>query len=180
MSDQPTLVVRHVRELARHMAWADATVWSAVISAPQAASDARIADTLHHMHLVQHLFLQAWQRAAFAVRERREFASLDDIAAWALEGRRGIVAFVERAGGDELDRELRVPWAAFYEQQAKRTAGVHTLAESMFQVFLHTQHHRGQICARMREVGAVPPTVDFILWLWSGRPAEADIQLAGE
>jgi uncharacterized damage-inducible protein DinB len=162
------------------MAWADATVWSAVISAPQAASDARITDTLHHMHLVQHLFLQAWQRAAFAVRERSEFASLDDIAAWGLEGRRGIVAFVERAGGDELDRELRVPWAAFYEQQAKRTAGVHTLAESMFQVFLHTQHHRGQICARMREVGAVPPTVDFILWLWSGRPAEAEIQLAGE
>ena len=35
MPDQSTLVVRHVRELARHMAWADATVWSAVISAPE-------------------------------------------------------------------------------------------------------------------------------------------------
>jgi hypothetical protein len=24
----------------------------------------------------------------------------------------------------------------------------------------------------MRELGVTPPTVDFILWLWSGRPSE--------
>jgi len=67
---------------------------------------------------------------------------------------------------------MRMPWAAFYEQQSKQTAGVHTVGESMLQVFLHTQHHRGQVCLRMRELGVVPPTVDFILWLWSGRPSE--------
>jgi len=42
----------------------------------------------------------------------------------------------------------------------------------VLQVFLHTQHHRGQVCMRMREVGVVPPTIDFILWLWAGRPSE--------
>jgi len=24
----------------------------------------------------------------------------------------------------------------------------------------------------MREVGVIPPTIDFILWLWAGRPSE--------
>ena len=64
------------------------------------------------------------------------------------------------------------PGPRIFEQQSKQTAGVHTLGESMLQVFLHTQHHRGQVCMRLRELGVVPPTVDFILWLWSGRPAE--------
>jgi uncharacterized damage-inducible protein DinB len=172
MSEPSSPLVRHIRELARHMAWADATVWSAVLTAQAAANDPKIADTLHHIHLVQHLFVQAWTRAAFAVRERSEFPGLDDIALFGVEGRRGVLAFVEGVTAEELDRELRMPWAAFFEQQSKQAAGVHTLGESMLQVFLHTQHHRGQICMRMRELGVVPPTVDFILWLWSGRPSE--------
>lgn len=172
MTEPSSLLVRHVRELARHMAWADATVWSAVLTAPAAANDAKIANTLHHIHLVQHLFLQAWSRATFAVRERTEFPTLNDIAAFGLEGRRGVLNFVEGVTAEELDRELRMPWAAFFEQQSQQAAGVHTLGESMLQVFLHTQHHRGQICMRLRELGVAPPTVDFILWLWSGRPSE--------
>lgn len=173
MTEASSLALRHVRALARHMAWADATVWSAVLTTTQAAGDTRIADTLHHIHLVQHLFLQAWRGAGFAVRERGEFASLDALAAFGLDARRGVQAFVDGVTEDEMARELRMPWAIYYEQQTKQTAGVHTLGESMLQVFLHTQHHRGQVCARLREVGGVPPTVDFILWLWAGRPDEA-------
>ena len=44
---------------------------------------------------------------------------------------------------------------------------------SVWNVVLHTQHHRGQISARLREVGGEPPTVDFIVWLWTGRPGAA-------
>ena len=172
MSEPVSLLVRHVRELARHMAWADATVWSSVLTAPAAANDVKIADTLHHIHLVQQIFVQAWTHATFAVRERSEFATLDDIAIFGLEGRRAVLAFAERVTAEELDREVRMPWAAFFEQQSKQSAGVHTLGESMLQVFLHTQHHRGQICMRLREIDVVPPTIDFILWLWAGRPLE--------
>ena len=82
MADQANSFVPQMREMARHMAWADATVWSAVLAAPQAADDAKIADTLHHIHLVQHIFCQAWTGRAVRVRERKEFATLDDIAAW--------------------------------------------------------------------------------------------------
>jgi uncharacterized damage-inducible protein DinB len=170
MSDRPPLLVRHMRDLARHMTWADATVWQAIMTTPQAANDARTADTLHHIHLVQHIFLQAWTGAAFAVRQRDEFSKLEEIVSWGLEGHRGVLAFVEGATPGELDKEFRMPWAAHFEQNSKQAAGVHTLGESMLQVFLHTQHHRGQVCARLRELGGIPPTVDFIVWLWSGRP----------
>jgi uncharacterized damage-inducible protein DinB len=173
MSDQPPLLVRHMRDLARHMAWADARVWHAVMATPQAADDTRIGDTLYHIHLVQHIFLQAWSSAGSSVRQRDEFRSHDEISAWGQEGRRDVLTFVEGATADDLEKSFRMPWATHFERSSGQSAGPHTLGESMLQVFLHTQHHRGQVCARLREVGGVPPTVDFIIWLWSGRPSEA-------
>jgi len=172
VADQANTFVPQMREMARHMAWADATVWGAVLAAPPAAGDAQIADTLHHIHQVQHSFLQAWTRAQFSMRWRKEFATLDEIAVWGVEARRGVLAFIEQASDSELSQEMRMRWAAFFEQQTKQTAGVHTVGESVLQVFLHTQHHRGQVCMRMREVGVTPPTIDFIWWLWAGRPSE--------
>jgi len=170
--DHANTFVPQIREMARHMAWADATVWSAVLTAPPTAADTKIGDMLHHIHQVQHIFLQAWTRAQFNVRDRKEFATLDEIAAWGLEARRGVLSFIEQVSASELVAEIRMPWAAFFEQQTGQTAGVHTMGESVLQVFLHTQHHRGQVCMRMREVGVAPPTIDFILWLWAGRPSE--------
>ena len=121
--------------------------------------------------MVQHIFLQAWTAAPFKVRERGEFAMLSDLAAWGREAHRDTLAFLEGVSVDDLDREFRVPWASYFEQRSTQPAGVHTLGESVLQVMLHTQHHRGQICSRLRDVGAEPPTVDFIVWLWGGRPA---------
>ena len=171
MTETLTPITAHLHALARHMAWADATVWDAVFAVPQAAeSDSRIPDTLHHIHLVQHIFLQAWRRETFNVRERSAFSSLEAIAAWGREADRGILSFIEAASLEELEREFRMPWAAHFEQSSSQPAGAHTLGESALQVFLHTQHHRGQVCTRLRDVGVTPPTVDFIVWLWSGRP----------
>jgi uncharacterized damage-inducible protein DinB len=170
MSDESPLLVRHLGDLARYMAWADATVWQAIMATPQATDDARTADTLYHLHLVQHIFLQAWSRTAFAVRQRHEFQKLDELSAWGQEARRGVLRFVEGTSAGDLEKPFRMPWAAHFERSSRQPAGLHTLGESMLQVFLHTQHHRGQVCARLREVGGEPPTVDFIVWLWSGRP----------
>ena len=46
-----------------------------------------------------------------------------------------------------------------------------TLAESAWQVFSHTTYHRGQAATRVREIGGEPPTVDFLVWVWQGKPA---------
>jgi uncharacterized damage-inducible protein DinB len=158
-------------ELVRHMAWADALVWKSVLAVPRAASDVRIDTTLHHMHLVQHIFLQAWTGASFRLRERSEFATLHDLAAWGRDAHTGALSFLERAHDEDLEREFRLPWAVHFEERSKQPAAVHTLGESVLQVVLHTQHHRGQVAARLREAGGEPPTVDFIVWLWEGRLA---------
>jgi uncharacterized damage-inducible protein DinB len=152
------------------MTWADAMVWQAVSASPQGTGDPKIGDTLYHIHVVQHVFLQAWTAAPFKVRERTEFPTVADIMAWGREAHRGAVDFIEAASAEVLDRPFRMPWANHFEERAKQPAAVHSLGESVLQAVMHSQHHRGQVCARLREVGGEPPTVDFIVWLWAGRP----------
>jgi uncharacterized damage-inducible protein DinB len=157
--------------LAQHMQWADATIWTAILSAPTAIDDSRLIDTLHHVHLVQHLFRQAWVGAPFQVRDRADFRDTRELAEWGRHAHDEIAAFLTGAQTADFDRELRVPWAAHFEKRANREAGAHTIGESILQVAMHTSHHRGQLCTRLRQLEIEPPTVDFILWLWSDRPA---------
>ena len=37
----------------------------------------------------------------------------------------------------------------------------------------HTGHHRAQANSRLRALGAEPPIIDYIAWLWLERPAPA-------
>ena len=47
-----------------------------------------------------------------------------------------------------------------------------TLSESAWQVVHRTRtYHRGQIATRIREIGGEPPLVDFLYWVWGGKPA---------
>ena len=55
-----------LRELLRHMEWADATVWRAIRAHPPAAHDARLRALLMHLHAVQRAFLKIWTSQAEA------------------------------------------------------------------------------------------------------------------
>jgi uncharacterized damage-inducible protein DinB len=61
-----------------------------------------------------------------------------------------------------------VPWAA---EQIGRVPEKATFAEIVLHVAMHSQYHRGQINSRLRQVGGEPAVVDYIIWVWMGRPA---------
>jgi len=169
----PDPVSLPLSELARYMNWADATVWKAVLSTAASAGDETLGNTLHHIHLVQHIFLQSWTGSPFKVSERSEFPTLEALRDWGRQAHDGVQRYLSSAQAAELGEPYRVPWAAHFEQRSGTPAGVHTLGESVLQVLLHTQHHRGQVCSRLRELGGEPPTVDLIVWYWAGRPDAA-------
>jgi uncharacterized damage-inducible protein DinB len=153
------------------MAWADATVWSAVLASPAARADTAIRRTLHHIHLVQHIFLQAWTQQPVVIRPDTDFSTVESLAAYGRSAHQGVLAYVAQASPATLAGEFREPWPEQFEARWGRgPAAVHTLGESLLQVPMHTAHHRGQVCTRLREVGVAPPTIDFIVWLWGGRP----------
>ena len=161
-----------LRELMRHMEWADASVWRALLAHPPAVQDERLRTLLLHLHGVQRAFLAMWTRtpikspvsAAAAVDLVREGAA---VRAYYQELHPAVAAFDDAT----LRRLIVTPGLKHYEEQMGRRFEAPTLAETMLQVASHSTYHRGQVNARLREAGGEPPLVDYIAWIWFGRPA---------
>jgi len=163
-----------LRELIRHMEWADAEVWRAVLAHEPAVNDARMKNLLTHLHVVQRLFLILWTKQPLdPASAQPSFATLADLRAWALtyypESNRVLAALESSMLNDVVE----MPWARSLEARIGRSLTMPTLGETIQQVASHSTYHRGQINARLREVGGEPPLVDYIAWIWFGRPEPA-------
>jgi uncharacterized damage-inducible protein DinB len=159
-------------DLIRHMQWADASVWRAVLAHDGARTDPRLRDLLTHLHLVQRLFLLVSRGDALdaELKSFKEFGQLAELRDRAIACYPEVTRFLETADPPALARGVVSPLVAQYEKQLGRTFGIPTLAETMFHVTSHSTYHRGQVNARLREVGGQPPLVDYIAWIWFGRP----------
>jgi uncharacterized damage-inducible protein DinB len=155
--------IETLRELYRHMEWADATVWSAV------QPDADLAGRLHHIQMTQRFFLKLWREEPIDYGEITGPATAAEVLAASRKYYEDIHPFLERVTEAELQRKLDIPWAEHFARDGVLLAV--TMAETMFQVTSHSTYHRGQVNARLRAIGVTPPNVDYIAWLWSGRPA---------
>lgn len=73
---------------------------------------------------------------------------------------------------NELDKDkiVLIPWSIFMERRVGKKVVPATLEETIIQVASHSTYHRGQINSRFRELGGEPPSVDFIIWVWLGKP----------
>jgi len=166
-----------LRELVEHMEWADATVWRSVLAHEGARKDARLRDLLTHLHLVQRLFLMVWRNESLLpIRSFGDCAEIADLRERATSCYPDARAFLGTLDAAALTRPILMPFVAEQEKRMGTTFAVPTLAETIFQVTSHSTYHRGQVNARLREVGGEPPLVDYIAWLWFGKP-DADWSL---
>lgn len=156
-------------ELAAHMEWADALVWSTTLQSGPARADERIRTWLHHIHTVQRAFTAIWQGGTPDLVNVTSFADAPALAAWGRAAHAGVQTYLSGSSADDLGRQIVLPWAG--RAIERHTAVGHpTLAETVRQIAMHSMHHRGQINARLRELEAEPPLVDYIAWIWRGRP----------
>ncbi len=105
-----------------------------------------------------------------AFRTPESFATLDEVRTWAQPLYVELAAFLYLQNDESLAAPFELPWAKLIEPQIGRPASISTVGETCFQVASHSTYHRGQINARLRELGAKPPLVDYIAWVWSGKP----------
>jgi uncharacterized damage-inducible protein DinB len=159
------------RELFAHMEWADAAVWRAALTQTTALADSRLRDLLVHIHLVQRAFLHVWTDRAVQFPNASDFADLVAVHQFGFPVYAELRRFIEATTDESLDRPITMPWVSQYEQHLGRTFSTPCLAETMFQVVSHTTHHRAQVNTRLRELGGEPPIVDYIAWVWFGKPA---------
>ena len=170
MAQGPLPIPVDARELIRHMEWADSSVLRAVLAHAPAHEDGRLRDLLVHLHGVQAAFLAIWASRALP-EPPAEPPTLAQIAAFARGCHAEVPAMIAQWGQADLSRPIRMPGLEPYERQIGRPFDSPTLAETVVQVATHSTYHRGQVNARLREIGGEPPLVDFIAWIWFGRPA---------
>lgn len=157
-------------DLLRHMHWADATIWRALLETPLSAEDERLRKLCYHIHMVQRAFLRLWNDPEMRVPKIEEFPDLASIGAWASSYHPILEEYLIKLSEEKLDGIVSVPWSRYMEQRSGQKVEDATLGETMLQVAMHSSYHRGQVNARLRELGGEPPIVDYIAWVWLGRP----------
>ena len=165
-------------ELYRHMEWADSAVWHAVHALAASGTDKRLHVLLYHIHMVQHAFLAVWRGVTPEYRKPEDFVDLAAIESWARGHYPQVTAHLATLRDEDLATPLALPWAAMLTERLGRPPGGTTLGDTVFQVTSHSTYHRGQVNARLRELGGEPPLVDYIAWVWFERPAPVWTQLA--
>lgn len=161
-------------ELYRHMEWADAVVWTAVIADTEHQNDQKLRDLLFHLHIVQRAFLGMWQGVPLPA-TFPSFDSAPALMAWGRSVYAEGLGHLEGLTNEQINGRLELPpgWTSMVEQRLGRVPGPISLGETALQVTQHSTYHRGQVNARFRELGGEPPLVDYISWVWRERPAPA-------
>ena len=154
----------YLDELYAHQDWADAEHWRAFEAHGSALADKALRERLLHIHLVQHAFLWiAGTRASqFELKKLEHFATDAEFKTYALQGNAALRELVQSTGADWLEEIIEIPWF----QPALKISRRHAL----MQAAMHSHYHRGQNATRLRELGGVPPTTDFIVWIRDGKP----------
>ncbi len=161
-----------LNDLLRHMEWADSRMWEAVLSHAEAANMDEMRERLQHIHFVQRAFLKVWRGEPL----NPKAASFDDhqsLLQWARTLYPEATSYVGALSAEDLERPVRMPWIEMFEQRMGQKAEDPSLGETVFQVAMHSAHHRGQVSTRLRQLGGEPPLLDFIVWVWLGKPEPA-------
>jgi uncharacterized damage-inducible protein DinB len=162
--------LNNISLLFQHMEWADAKVWELVLKFPPADKDPRLKKLLYHISSVQLAFLYVRTKQPLVFPKETDFLKLLDIAKWGYECYTQNNEYLNSLNESELKNIIEIPWAKRLEKIIGKPPDNTTLAETMLQVTTHTAYHRGQVNARLREIGGEPPMVDFIAWVWLGKP----------
>jgi uncharacterized damage-inducible protein DinB len=152
----PTMLVM-LQDLTRHKWYANASLVKAIRGHEAAAQDPELQKGLHHILLANRFWLLLSMDLQFVVEEESRIPeSLEAIAAQYRETHEQEMRWISLVQETDLARVLESPFIP------GRSCSV---SQALMQVCLHSQGHRAQCATRLRLLGGVPPTLDFILWL---------------
>jgi uncharacterized damage-inducible protein DinB len=155
----------YLEEMFGHQHWADAEHWRAFEALPAALADKPLYERLYHIHLVQHAFL--WitgpRTSEFQYKKVEEFRDAADLKKYARQGLADLDERLRTTRADAMEEVIEIVW---FQPPLKIS-----LRQALTQVAMHSHYHRAQNATRLRELGGVPPTTDFISWLREGKPA---------
>ncbi len=162
--------INNITLLLHHMEWADAKMWESVLKLSSSNSDSKMRKLLYHLHSVQRAFFYLWNKQPLEFPKETDLPDLLDIAKLGYEYYKQLNEYLISLNENELNKIIEIPWAKRLEKIIGKIPEDASLTETILQVTTHSAYHRGQVNARLRELGGEPPLVDFIGWVWLGKP----------
>jgi hypothetical protein len=157
------------RNLVNHMEWADAQVWTSILSKPLLENDDWIKERMHHYHSTQWAYGQIIFKLPINIPELRNFADINSIGCWASCFYKEFSDMFSKLDEIELQEKVEFPWSTRIAEKFGSISPAN-VGESIIQLALHSTHHRGQVVMHLREAGIEPPMTDFIAWIWMRCP----------
>jgi uncharacterized damage-inducible protein DinB len=151
-----------LRDLMAHAEWANAVFFRVWERSP-ARDHEELRRRVGHLVGVQQGFLSVLRGQAPGGPPGGPPPSFDDLKARAQTCHAGLTEYMAGLNDEMLSSTVRIPW--FPDPPC-----VITIAESLVQVAMHSQHHRGQCMTRLKDFGGEPKDVDWIIWLWKQKP----------
>jgi uncharacterized damage-inducible protein DinB len=151
-------------DLFAHQQWADSVQWRSLAAHPGSLEDGAVRTRLHHLHSVQRAFLDVWKGTPRKPAPIESFVSMEALRQDVRSYYRDLTDFLASEAPARLDDIMSVPWFGDPHRPVR-------LSETMYQVVLHSEHHRAQNATRLRDLGGAMPTTDYIVWILEGRPA---------
>ena len=146
-----------LRDLVRHKAFANTALLVAIRRHEAAAEDDELRRLLHHILVANRFWLMLSLELPFDQEEEKRIpGSLEAMAQLYRKTHVLELNWICRAPEAALARSLETPFL----RGCRFSVG-----QALTQVCLHSQGHRAQCASRLRLLGGMPPSTDFILWL---------------
>lgn len=158
--------IDEIRDLVAYTEWATARLTEALRAVPDAARRRRddsafgsLHGTFAHLIAAEWVWVERWNgRSPSTPPEWVGVASFDELL--------GHLDTVQRDRADVIARQdatalvTPIPYRTF-----AGVACANTVGELIRHVVNHGTYHRGQISMRLRQLGELPPSTDYVLWL---------------
>jgi len=144
-------------DLVQHKWYANARFLRAMREREETASDQQLRELMHHVLVANRFWLCLSRSVPIDIeRERIVPESLDALVGRFHETHSDESHWLAHITETDLNRKLETPYIP---------GRTFTVEQGIVQICMHSHGHRAQAAVRLRQLGAIPPTLDFITWL---------------
>ena len=150
-------MLKMFQDLVRHKVHANTALLKAIAEHQAAARDAELRTLLHHVILANRFWFSLMRGIPFdSIEESRVPDSLGEIVQLYRSTHTPELAWIAGIQNGELAKTIETPFIP---------GQTFSIEQALLQVCLHSHGHRAQCASRLRQLGGIPPSMDFIVWL---------------
>ena len=163
-------MISEIKDLVAHMVWADNEIWKEIFKLDTQKDIHEIHNLMLHIHSCQFAYHNIWNNQPLPNFDKIKFQSLHELYNWGIDLHKKNLDFINNLKEQNLDDTITLPWIKIFEDEFGKPPEKTNLKDTIHQVIMHSTYHRGQVNLKIRSLENKPPLIDYIYWIWLGKP----------